>query len=117
MPTISKFHLYNAGGFDAWLGVIWIDNEGKQHGPVWDPQGYRIPAAQNGTFDLGNISLPPGVTVWCAVYVYSGYDLYGTAQDGGGLIYKAGDAHTANYISHGTTLNDWLTFENITPAT
>src|SRR6185503_20622784 len=64
MPTISKFHLYNAGGYDAWLGAIWIDKEGMQHGPVWDPKGYRIPAAQNGYFDIGNISLAPGVTVW-----------------------------------------------------
>ena len=117
MPSISKFYLNNQGAYDAWLGGIYFDPKDpdkKQHGPVWDPQGHRISWGSGGTFDIGNCSLPSGVRVWVALYVYSGWDCYGLSSDGGGLIYIPGDSHTANYTSWGTTLKNSVLFDKIT---
>lgn len=118
MPNISKFILTNNGAYDAWIGVIYIDPtdpDKKQHGPIWDPQGRRISGGTRGIMDIGNCSIPSGSHCWIAVYVYAGRDCYGSSTDGGGLIYQAGDPHTANYHSEYETTNATVAFTNITP--
>ena len=118
MPPISRFHLKNNGAYDAWMGVIFIDPndpEKKQHGPMWDPQGHRINAGSSGSMDIGNCSVPTNAPCWIALYVYSGWNCFGLSTDGGGLIYKAGDSHMANYESEGTSLNASVNFHTFTP--
>jgi hypothetical protein len=114
MPVVGKIHLYNAGGYNCHLGVKWIDPDGQsQHGPAYDPNGHVIMAAGSEDIDPGDVGVPNGSTIWAYIDVQAGWDNQGSAQDG--LIFKLGDPHVANYESTGTTLNNGVKFQGVSP--
>jgi hypothetical protein len=109
MPVVGELSLHNTGAFVAKLGAKWITPEDTEGSADMD----GIDEGQSGTFDPGSQGCPAGSQVWPWVDVVWGNNLEGSVNDG--LIYEPGDQHTAEYHSHGTTLDDHLGFDGINP--
>jgi hypothetical protein len=112
MPVVGQLSLHNTGGFVARLGVKWI-YEDQEYGPAG--MDSDTDAGQTGTLDPGMYDVPSGSIIWAYVDVVWGDDKQGSAQDGGGLVFRLADPHTAQYHIWGTTLDDHMSFDGISP--
>jgi hypothetical protein len=105
---IGKFKLTNFGGFACRLGCQWKDSSGQTQRDFDNDFGFDV--GQSRTVDPGDFGCPEGSLVWIFVYVIWGNDKVGKQP----YIYKKGSSATACYVISGTTLNDPLTFDEIT---
>jgi hypothetical protein len=112
MPVVGYLSLHNTGAFVARLGVKWIVDD-SEYGPVGMDQDTDVD--QTSTLDPGMYNVPSGATIWAYVDVVWGDDKEGSPQDGGGLMFRLADEHTAQYHIHGTTHDDHLGFDGISP--